>query len=79
MKIMSGYDTSKQPDYKKQVDDELVFIESKVIQFNDLLNKKQPGHFSVLDGQIEVHLLLSLGLPKNYTIITYEITQLHSN
>jgi ADP-ribosylation factor-binding protein GGA len=40
MKLMSGYDTSKKPDYKKEVNDELERIESKVILLNDILNQK---------------------------------------
>jgi ADP-ribosylation factor-binding protein GGA len=39
MKLMSGYDTSKKPDYKKQVNEELDRIESKVILLNDMLNQ----------------------------------------
>ena len=38
MKIMSGYDKSKKPDYKVQVSSELERIESKAILLNDLLN-----------------------------------------
>lgn len=39
MKLMSGYDTSKKPDYKKQVNEELDRIESKIILLNDMLNQ----------------------------------------
>lgn len=38
MKIMSGYDRSKKPDYREQVSTELERIESKAILLNDLLN-----------------------------------------
>ncbi|KAJ3334605.1 hypothetical protein HDU91_002642, partial [Kappamyces sp. JEL0680] len=42
MKLMSGYDTSKKPDYKKEVNSEIERIESKVILLNDMLNQKSP-------------------------------------
>jgi len=43
MKLMSGYDTSKKPDYKKEVASELDRIESKTILLNDMLNQKSPN------------------------------------
>lgn len=45
MKLMSGYDTSKKPDYKKEVNAELDRIESKTILLNDMLNSKSPEEF----------------------------------
>ncbi|KAJ3313883.1 hypothetical protein HDV04_001444 [Boothiomyces sp. JEL0838] len=45
MKVMSGYDTSKKPDYKKEVSSELDRIESKVILLNDMLNQRTPEDF----------------------------------
>ena len=42
MKLMAGYDTSKKPDYKKEVNSELERIESKTILLNDILNQKSP-------------------------------------
>lgn len=53
MKVMSGYDTSRVPDYKKQVTGELDLIESRIILFNDMLNQKVPGKSSSTDANIE--------------------------
>ena len=44
MKLMSGYDTTKKPDYKKEVNLELDRIESKIILLNDTLNQKTKDH-----------------------------------
>ena len=41
MKLMAGYDLSKKPDYKKQVNMDIDRIESKVILLNDTLNQLQ--------------------------------------
>nr|KAJ3421611.1 hypothetical protein HK105_002933 [Polyrhizophydium stewartii] len=43
MKVMAGYDTSRKPDYKKEVNQELERIESKIILLNDMLNQRRPG------------------------------------
>ncbi|KAJ3276389.1 hypothetical protein HDV01_005012 [Terramyces sp. JEL0728] len=54
MKFMSGYDTSKKPDYKQEVASELDRIESKVILLNDMLNQRTPEDFkSKSDSTIE--------------------------
>jgi hypothetical protein len=53
MKMMSGYDTSKKPDYKKEVNQEIERIESKVILLNDMLNHKSPQDFKKPDSTIE--------------------------
>ncbi|KAJ3262559.1 hypothetical protein HK103_000088 [Boothiomyces macroporosus] len=54
MKVMSGYDTSKKPDYKKEVSSELDRIESKVILLNDMLNQRTPEDFRMKsDATIE--------------------------
>jgi hypothetical protein len=53
MKMMSGYDTSKKPDYKKEVNQEIERIESKVILLNDMLNQKSPQDFKKPDSTIE--------------------------
>lgn len=51
MKLMSGYDTSKKPDYKKEVNSELERIESKTILLNDMLNQKSPEDFRLRQDQ----------------------------
>jgi hypothetical protein len=53
MKMMSGYDTSKKPDYKKEVNQEIERIESKVILLNDMLNQKTAQDFKKPDHTIE--------------------------
>ncbi|TPX71443.1 hypothetical protein SpCBS45565_g00998 [Spizellomyces sp. 'palustris'] len=42
MKIMSGYDTERVPNYKKQVEEELNRIEQRAILLNDILIQKSP-------------------------------------
>ena len=47
-------DTSRKPDYKKEVNSEIERIESKTILLNDLLNKVQPKEFKKKkDAQIK--------------------------
>ncbi|KAI8897573.1 VHS domain-containing protein [Globomyces pollinis-pini] len=53
MKLMSGYDTTKKRDYKKEVNEELERIESKVILLNDMLNQKTTSDFKKKDATIE--------------------------
>ncbi|KAI9093053.1 VHS domain-containing protein [Phlyctochytrium arcticum] len=42
MKIMSGYDTERIPNYKKQVEEEINRIEQRTILLNDILIQKSP-------------------------------------
>ncbi|KAI8922909.1 VHS domain-containing protein [Entophlyctis helioformis] len=53
MKIMAGYDPNAKPDYKKEVNQEIDRIESRVILLNDMLNQKRPGDNLKNDGTIE--------------------------
>ena len=46
-------DTSRQPDYKKQVTEELDQIESRIILLNDMLNQKKPSEMLVKDTALE--------------------------
>lgn len=39
MKVMAGFDESHKRDYKKEVNEELDRVESKVILLNDMLNQ----------------------------------------
>ncbi|KAJ3273095.1 hypothetical protein HDU76_010846, partial [Blyttiomyces sp. JEL0837] len=41
MKVMAGYDMQSRPDYRKQVNDELNKIETKIVLLNDLLNQRK--------------------------------------
>lgn len=47
-------DTSAQPDYKKQVSDDLDNIESRAILFNDMINHKTPGDRISADMALQV-------------------------
>ncbi|KAJ3285252.1 hypothetical protein HK104_009580 [Borealophlyctis nickersoniae] len=53
MKIMSGYDMERRPDYKKEVDTELDRIEQRVILLNDMLNQKKPEDRWQKDSTVE--------------------------
>ncbi|KAH6601385.1 hypothetical protein BASA50_001655 [Batrachochytrium salamandrivorans] len=56
MKIMAGYDLSKKPDYKKEVNQEIERIESRIILLNDMLNQQRPGGYFRNDPTIgELH------------------------
>jgi DNA integrity scanning protein DisA with diadenylate cyclase activity len=57
MKVMSGYDTSKKPDYKQQVSAELERIESKVILLNDMLNNKTVAEIKAKSDSTILELL----------------------
>ncbi|TPX53852.1 hypothetical protein PhCBS80983_g06134 [Powellomyces hirtus] len=53
MKIMSGYDTERIPDYKKQVESELNRIEQRAILLNDMLIQKTPDERWKPDSTID--------------------------
>ncbi|KAJ3043112.1 hypothetical protein HDV00_005726 [Rhizophlyctis rosea] len=53
MKIMSGYDTERRPDYKKEVESEIDRIEQRVILLNDMLNQKKPEDRWQRDSTVE--------------------------
>ncbi|KAJ8329891.1 ARF-binding protein [Batrachochytrium dendrobatidis] len=53
MKVMTGYDVSKKPDYKKEVNQEIERIESRIILLNDMLNQRRPGESLAADSTIE--------------------------
>ncbi|KAI8911456.1 VHS domain-containing protein [Gorgonomyces haynaldii] len=53
MKVMSGYDTSRQRDYKQEVNSELDQIESKAILLNDMLNQRTPGQYNLRDSALD--------------------------
>ncbi|KAI8820394.1 VHS domain-containing protein [Fimicolochytrium jonesii] len=53
MKIMSGYDTERIPDYKKQAEEELNRIEQRAILLNDILTQKQPEDRHKHDSTME--------------------------
>lgn len=51
---MSGYDVSKKPDYKAEVNEELDRIESRLILLNDMLNQTTSAEFKKkIDSTIE--------------------------
>ncbi|KAJ3288008.1 hypothetical protein HDU79_005163 [Rhizoclosmatium sp. JEL0117] len=43
MKILSGYETEKKPDYKRAVETEIDRIESKAVALNDLFEQSNPS------------------------------------
>ncbi|KAJ3020640.1 hypothetical protein HKX48_000486 [Thoreauomyces humboldtii] len=53
MKIMSGYDTDRIPNYKKQVEQEINRIEQRAILLNDILIQKQPDERYRPDSTME--------------------------
>ncbi|KAJ3160697.1 hypothetical protein HDU86_000456 [Geranomyces michiganensis] len=53
MKIMSGYDTERIPNYKNQVEQELNRIEQRAILLNDMLIQKSPGDRHKSDSTLE--------------------------
>ncbi|KAJ3013765.1 hypothetical protein HKX48_005532, partial [Thoreauomyces humboldtii] len=53
MKIMSGYDTDRIPDYTKHVQVELDRIEQRAIALNDLLISKREGDRFTVDERME--------------------------
>ncbi|KAJ3045977.1 hypothetical protein HK097_001079 [Rhizophlyctis rosea] len=53
MKIMSGYDIERRPDYKKEVETEIDRIEQRIILLNDMLNQKRPDDRWQRDSTVE--------------------------
>ncbi|KAJ3168947.1 hypothetical protein HDU88_001274 [Geranomyces variabilis] len=53
MKIMSGYDTERIPNYKNQVEQELNRIEQRAILLNDMLIQKSPNDRHKSDSTLE--------------------------
>lgn len=57
MKILAGYEPEKKPDYRKQAQDEMEKIRSKIMELNDALNGLKTGEKLDNSASIRVQYL----------------------